>query len=208
MYLFCAVMLHFSSFSFIKAASKNVLKPIDESDRIQDNIVQTVSENKKTSIIIEQFYIAKHLKSYYMGLATSYYQNYYVFTICSVIYTIFLTVNVFLIGENGWHNSSINLKVFTLLTINFAALYFFLPNVLNNKLNLQKNMSGVKVFKKIQFDILSFMNTIDRHDETEANIFISNIYASIKENYDYNISFDTSLLSSNPLNNFKNLKDG
>ena len=69
-------------------------------------------------------------------------------------------------------------------------------------------MSGVKVFKKIQFDILSFMNTLDMHDETEANIFISNIYASIKENYDYNISFDTSLLSSNPLNNFKNLKDG
>jgi hypothetical protein len=205
-YFVFAILIHFLSFRFIRKASKNILLPIDQVDILQEKMLKNSPDNKKVTILIDQFNISTHLKSYYRNLAISFYQNYYVFTICSIVYTIFLAIAVFLLAADGWKDSPPCIKVIVLMTLFFAAYYYFLPNVLNNKLNLQKNMDCVKFFQKLQLDILSFLNRINSIDENEIDIFITNIYIAIKDNYDYNISFDTSLLDKNPLDNFKGLK--
>jgi hypothetical protein len=206
LYLIFAILIHVLPFRFIRKASKNILIPIDQADLLQENVLKNSVTNEKGKILVQQYEISKQLKSYYRNLAVSYYQNYYVFTTCSIVYTIFLAIVVFLVAGDGWQHSNLSIKVIVLMTILFAAYYYFLPNVLNNKLNLQKNMDGVKTFEKIQLDILSFLNRIDKVDEEEISTFITNVYTSIKNNYDYNINFDTSLLDKNPLDNFKGLK--
>jgi hypothetical protein len=200
-----AISIHFFSFKFIKKSSIKSLSFMDTADTLQDLVLNKSSENEKIKILITQFKISKVLKDYYRNLAVSYYQNYYVFTICSIVYTIILAMFGFLLAGKGWQNSNPNIKTIFLLTTVFASFYYFLPNVLNNRLNLQKNIDSVKIFQKNQFDILSFLNSINKANESETDIFISNIYTTIKDNYDYNISIDTSLLNKNPLDNFKGL---
>jgi len=201
-----AVLIHLLSFRFIRKASKTVLLPIDQTDNLQEGILKKSSGIKKAETLIEQYNISSRLKFYYRNLAIAYYENYYVFTICSIVYTIFMAITIFLVAGDGWTNADISIKVLALMTIFFASCYYFLPNVMNNKLNLKKNMDGVKIFQKIQFDILSFLSRIDTAEQDEINTFIANIYNSIKNNYDYNINLDTTLLDKNPLDNFKGLK--
>ena len=205
LYIGIAVFIHLLSFKFIEKSSIKSLSSMDTVDTLQDSILNKASESEKIKTLITQFEISKVLKDYYRNLAASYYLNYYVFTICSIVYTIILAVSGFLLAGNGWQNSNPNIKTVFLLTTVFASFYYFLPNVLNNKLNLQKNTDSVKIFQKIQFDILSFLNSINKTNENEIDIFISNIYTAIRDNYDYNISLDTSLLNKNPLDNFKGL---
>ncbi|MCO5949524.1 hypothetical protein [Mucilaginibacter flavidus] len=206
-YIAFAAIIHMLSFKFIRKAAPNILLPINEADEIQETLLNDgVVANEKIGIIIKQYKIAHKLKTYYRSLAVSYYQNYYVFTICSIVYTGLLAVALFVLAISGWKDSSENIKTVVLLTTLFASYYYFLPNVLNNRLNLQKNMDGVKIYQRIQFDILSFLNMAATTSAEETDKFITNIYNSFKDNYDYNITFDTTLLDKNPLDNFKGIK--
>src|SRR5579883_1733384 len=87
-YFLFALFVHLLSSGFIKKASKNILQPIDQADDLQEEVLKHLNGNIKTTVLTNQFNIATQLKNYYRNLAVSYYQNYYVFTICSIVYTI------------------------------------------------------------------------------------------------------------------------
>jgi hypothetical protein len=202
-YILSAVILHALLFRFIKRSSQNSLASMLKADALQEEILHKAKDTEKLEILKYQFSVASEIKTYYRDLAVSYYQNYFVFTICSVVYTIITGVLVFVITATGWEHASYERKFLFLFTISLASFYYFLPNVLNNKVNLQKNMGGVKIFQGIQMDLLAYVDNPKPEPDTDA--FIANVYKSMQNNYDYNITLDTSLLNKDPINNFKGI---
>ena len=204
LYMVFAVLVHIISFKSFGKTLRKLLIPIDKAGSLQDEVLDNLAKDAKTEILIKQFFISKSLKFYFRNLAVTYYQNYYVFSICSIVYNIILAIMILLVAGEGWVHTNDIVKALVMLTILLAAFYYFLPHVLKNEMNVQKNLEGVKKYQIIQFDILSFLSAIDTKTDDETNKFISDTYDSIKNNYSYNIDFDTALIDKNPLDSLKN----
>jgi len=186
------------AFRFMKNASEEMLAPLNSADSIQ-SLIMNASLNDasaKVSTIGKQYLICDKIKSYYTGLGVSYYINYYAFSICSIIFITLLSIAVFLIANKGWQNSPVVLKSFLLTAIVLSSVYYFLPNVLKNEENLKNNMEKVKVFEKIQCDILSYLNKISREDAARVDSSITAYYDRISGNLDFLTAIDDSKLNS------------
>jgi hypothetical protein len=189
-------IVHTTSFSFMESASKRVLKPLRTVDSIQQTIADTTlyKADLKTVTLKKQYGIAEEIKKYYTNIGASYYQNYYAFTICSIFLTTLLTIAIFLLANKGWQNSSIVLRSFLLSTIVLSSIYYFLPNVLNNDKNLEKNMDKVLTYVKIQSDILTFSNVIEKATEAQIDSVIAYNYKEISDNLSFPSNIDDTSL--------------
>lgn len=199
-FILFAVILDEGSFKYIKNKSTEMLVPIDSADKIQDKIIQlTINDSLyKASTIKNQYYVSKQLKHYYMNMAITYNNNYYRFSICFVVYTTLLTIILFLVAAKGWQNTNIFLKAFFLLTTLLTSFYFFVPNVFNNKENLQNNLQKVIVFQRLQSNILSFSNTLNQTDKKKVDSMITSINDTIKYNYNFIINIDPQKVNFTP----------
>jgi hypothetical protein len=196
------------AFRYMKIASVEALSPLNSADSIQNLIVNgsLIDTSSKIVTLKRQYLISGKIKSYYQGLGVTYYMNYYAFSICSIVFMTLLSIAVFLIANKGWQNSSILLKSFMLTTIVLSSVYYFLPNVLNNNENLKNNMEKVKVFEKIQFDILSFANKVSQMDNSKIDSSIASNYDRISTNLDFLTTIDNSQLNSELTNLLKSYK--
>lgn len=203
-----AAILQLISIKFMGTASLNVLKPVAAADSIQMVILNSnISDTSlKGRTLKNQFLICQKIKDYNKGIAISYYVNYYAFSLCSILFITLLTIAVFLVANKGWQNTSILLKTFLLTTIVLASIYYFLPNVLNNKENFQKNTDKVKAFQKIQFDILAFAGTINQVSQAKIDSTLNSNYNQITTNFDFISTIDASKLNSNPQDLLKTIK--
>lgn len=206
--LLLAVCIQYNSFGFMKNASKEILTPLEEADSLQENALKFSIQDStlKLKILCHQYHVSNYIKKYYKNLAVSYYINYYAFSICAILFTTLLTLAVFLVASKGWLNSSQLLKTFLLTTLMISSIYYFLPNVLNNKENFQKNSDKVKVFQKIQTDILIFLNTFNKNDKLKMDSTLTSNYNQIISNYEFITTIDNSKINSNPQDLIKTIK--
>lgn len=189
-------IVHGASFSFMRSASNNVLQPLNNVDSIQRTIADTTlyKADVKTMTLRKQYTMAEEIKRYYTRIGASYYQNYYAFTICSIFLTTLLTIAIFLLANKGWQNSNMVLRSFLLTTILLSSIYYFLPNVLNNGQNVEKNMDKILVYVRIQSDILTFANEIDEASEQDIDSVIAHNYREISDNISFPSNIDDSSL--------------
>jgi hypothetical protein len=199
-YVLFAYALHEGSYKYMENKSTEMLVPIDSADKIQDKIIQSSVNDTfyKATTIKNQYYVSKQLKKYYMNMAVNYNNNYYRFSICFVVFTTLLTIILFLVAAKGWQNTNNFLKALFLLTTLLASFYFFLPNVFNNKENLQNNLGKVIVFQKLQSNIISFSNTLNQTDQRKVDSMITNINDTIKNNYNFIINIDPQKVNFTP----------
>ena len=186
------------AYRYMNKESITALSPLNLADSIQNSIINSTLKDTAAKIVTlkRQYLISDKIKTYYKGLGVTYYTNYYAFTICSILSITLLTIAVFLIANKGWQNSSILLKSFLLTSIVISSVYYFLPNVLGNNANLKNNMDKVKVFEKIQADILSFSNNIAQTDNAKIDSSITSYYDRIATNLDFLTTIDDTKLSS------------
>lgn len=193
-----AVVTHMSSSSFMESAAINMLAPFETVDSIQKQIIEnSLSDlDPKMSILKKQFLISGEIKSFYLSVGVAYYKNYYTFSICSILFITLLTIAGFLIANKGWQNSSLILKSFLLTTIVFSSVYYFLPEVLNNKENLNDNIKKVVEYEKIQSDILTIANRIEQMDSIQIDSSITYNYERISSHLDFLTKIDDSQLQN------------
>jgi hypothetical protein len=193
-----AVITQMSSTSFMKTASINMLAPLNTVDSIQCQIIKNslIDSSLKTSTLKQQFFISREIKNYYKNVSVAYYNNYYAFSICSILFTTLLTIGGFLIANRGWQNSSVVLKTFLLTTIVLSSVYYFLPKVLNNEENLKNNIEKVAEFEKIQSDILTIANSIKGMETTQIDSSITSNYNRISTHLDFLTTIDDSELQN------------
>ena len=210
-----AAGIQMSSSNYMKYASNKMLAPLNLVDSIQNQIIEnTLKETPlnvrtlKVRTLKKQYLISSEIKGYYMKIGIAYYKNYYAFSICSIIFTTFLTIAVFLIANKGWQNSNLILKSFLLTTIVISSIYYFLPNVLNNKENLKNNLEKVRVFGKIQYDILTLSNKIKQIDSVQIDSAITSNYERISKDLDFMSTIDNSKLQSEYTNLMEQYKPG
>ncbi len=182
------------SVDFMKEASVKVLKPLDSADSIQNQIINEslTGSSVKISTLKKQYLISEQIKKYYRQLGTTYYVNYYSFSICAIVFVTLLTVAVFLMVNKGWQNSSLLLKTFLLANIILGSVYYFLPNVLSNKDNINANMLKIKEFQKIQSDIMDISVRVDKLNEKEIDSAIQSNFDRITANIDFPTTIDNS----------------
>jgi hypothetical protein len=188
------------SSGFMLNASNQVLKPLSRADSLQyANFRITINDSSpQLKTLNSQYETAQEIKSFYKVLAISYYVNFYAFSICSILFTTLLTVAIFLVVNKGWQSSPLTLKTFLLTTVVLSSIYYFLPNVLSNKENLQKNSEKVIAFQKIQSDILSFSSVYNPEEKVNLDSILINNYNQIILNFDFITIIDNSKLNSNP----------
>jgi hypothetical protein len=183
---------------YMRSAAVKVLGPLNAADSIQNSLINTALTGTTSQIatLKQQYLICNQIKLYYRALGTTYYVNYYAFSICSIIFTTLLTISAFLIGHKGWQTSSIILKSFLATTVVLSSFYYFLPNVLGNKQNLKENMDKVKVMSKIQFDILSLSHQLPSANHVKIDSAIASYYSRISSNIEFITTIDDSSLNS------------
>ncbi|MBK7389087.1 MAG: hypothetical protein IPN13_07890 [Bacteroidetes bacterium] len=206
--LLLAITAQRCSLSFMLTSSNKVLKPLIVADSLQNaNLKSLLADSiPKLKTLNIQYQTAQEIKTYYKDLAVSYYVNYYAFSICSILFTTLLTIAIFLVVNKGWQTSQLILKTFLLTTVVLSSIYYFLPNVLNNKENLQKNSDKVKAFQKIQSDILIFSNKYNQADKEKLDSALTSNYEQIILNFDFITTIDNSKLNSNPQDLLKSIK--
>lgn len=173
------------SVCFMKEASAKVLKPLDSADSIQSQIINRSLTGSSVKILTlkNQYLISEQVKKYYRQLGTTYYVNYYSFSICAIVF-------------KGWQNSGLLLKTFLLANIILGSVYYFLPNVLSNKDNINANMLKIKEFQKIQSDIMNISVRVDKLNEKEIDSAIQNHFDRITANIDFPTAIDNSKIDS------------
>jgi hypothetical protein len=186
------------SHRFMEDASVKVLRPLRAADSIKSSIIEITLRDSslKITTLKKQYLVCDSIKRYYLNLGVAYYSNYYSFSICSIVFITLLTIAVFLVANKGWQNSSIILKAFLLSNIVLSSFYYFLPNVLGNKENLKNNMEKVRIFEKIQFDMLSLSYNIMQQDNKRVDSSIASYYDRISINLDFLTNIDDSKLNS------------
>lgn len=186
------------SVCFMKEASVKVLKPLDSADSIQNQIINRSLTGSSVKILTlkNQYLMSDQVKKYYRQLGTTYYVNYYSFSICAIVFVTLLTVAVFLMVNKGWQNSSLLLKTFLLANIILGSVYYFLPNVLSNKDNINANMLKIKEFQKIQSDIMNISVRVDKLNEKKIDSAIQNHFNRITANIDFPTAIDNSKIDS------------
>ncbi|NIF05166.1 hypothetical protein F3J23_06890 [Chryseobacterium sp. Tr-659] len=196
--VFLAFSVQIKSVNFMESSSINVLKPLDSADAIQKQIINDLLPERSGKMLIlkRQYQITEEIKKYYRHLGTTYYVNYYSFSICAILFTTLLTVAVFLVVNKGWQNSGLIFKTFLLSNIILASIYYFLPNVLSNKDNLANNMEKIKVFQNIQSDIISVSYTIKNLDEKKTDSAILSHFNRISVNVDFPTTIDNTKINN------------
>lgn len=197
--LLLGILAQLGSHSFMYHKTNEILKPLSSADSLQYvNFKLTINDSlPKLKTLKSQYETAQEIKSYFMNVALTYYLNYYAFSICSIIFTTLLSIAVFLVANKGWQTSPLILKTFLMTTVVLSSIYYFLPTVLSNKDNIQKNLNKVIVYQKIQSDILSFSSTYNPTDDCKTDTILKSNYDKIVSNFDFIITIDDSKLSSN-----------
>ena len=193
-----AILVQKSSHRFINKAATELLLPLQAADSIQTAIINRLltDSTPKISTLKQQYLITQKVKGYYQAVGTEYYTNYYAFSICAIIFMVLLTVAVFMVANKGWQNTPVLIRVFLLGTVVLSSLYYFLPNVLNNKENIRNNLDKVKLYQTLETDMLSFSNTIGRQPVEAIDSTITNNYKRISNNLDFLTTIDDSKLGN------------
>ncbi len=188
------------SMAFMYRTADSILKPLREADTLQEKSLQSIlrDTSAKCMIVKSQYETAQKIKVYYRRLSITYYANYYGFSICSIFFTTLLTIAVFLVSNKGWQSSSLILKVLLLTTIFLSSIYYFLPSVLENKENLQKNIEKFVVFQKIESNIVHFSGLMKQSSQATIDSAIASNYNQIASNYDFIVAIDNSKVSFDP----------
>ena len=196
--IFLALGIQLSSFYLMKEKSIILFESLNKADSIQKEIAYEALQGNELKIITlkRQYQIASEIKTYYRDFGTSYYLNYYSFSICAIIFTILLSIAVFLIANKGWSNSGIVLRAFLLSSIAISSAYYFLPQVLSNKENLSDIVAKIKEFQKIQSDIMSVSVQLKQIDEKKTDSLISDFFNRISNNIDFPTAIDDSKIHS------------
>ncbi|PRB02247.1 hypothetical protein CQ046_13485 [Chryseobacterium sp. MYb7] len=183
---------------FMEDSSVKVLEPLDKADSIQNQVINASlsGSSVKISTLKKQYLMSEQVKRYYRQLGTTYYVNYYSFSICAIVFATLLTVAVFLMVNKGWQNSGLLLKTFLLANIVLSSVYYFLPNVLSNKDNINSNMLKIKEFQKIQSDIMKIAVNAGKLDEKKMDSAIQNHFERIGANIDFPTTIDNSKIDS------------
>lgn len=193
--LFLAVIIQTVSHKTMKGLAAETFKPLNSADSIQKEIIHeslrgNIAPNAR--ILMKQYLISENVKNYYKVLGTSYYVNYYSFSICSIVFTTLLTIAVFLMTNKGWQNSNIILKTFLLSNIVLSSIYYFLPNVINNKVNLNSNILKIKSFQILQSNITQTSLKLDSINDKKVDTLISSYFDTISSNIDFPATIDDS----------------
>jgi len=207
-----AICTFYISTSFMSSASEKILTPLNTVNSIQNQIIENTYKNvettSKTNILKKQYLISGEIKKYYLQTGKSYYKYHFAFSISSIIFTTLLTIAIFLIANKGWQKSNLILKSFLLTTIILSSIFYFLPNVMSNKENLKNNSEKIKIYGKIQTDILKISNKLEESTAKQIDSIISNNYDRISNDLDFFNSIDDSKLQNEYINLMKQYKSG
>ena len=146
-----------------------------------------------------QFLASNEIKKYYFDIASTYYRNYYTFSICSIVFGTFLAISTFLLISKGWGNSTLLIKTFFVSSVLISSFYFLLPTVFKNEDNYKANLEKVKTFNEIQLNILSFSVSKKVNNKDSLSNFISMGYSDISSIFDLGtVEIDTEKLGDDP----------
>lgn len=202
-----AFITHRTAIYYAQKAAQEILSSLSRADSLQLDILKTTTDtNPQLKILKNQYFVCQQIKQQHNYLTKSYYINFYSFSICAIVFTTLLTISAFLIGNEGWRNSSPLLKAFFLSTAALASVYYFLPNVLSSKDNFQKNVEKVKIYQKIQLDILAFYSVYNPLDKVKIDSAIISNYRQISNSYDLITIIDNSKVNTDPQLLIKSIK--
>jgi hypothetical protein len=201
-----AACVEYFSASFAQGVSMDKMVHL----RLADSILKTSldkSQDPNLAVLKNQYAACREIKRYYNGLATAYFQNYFGFSVCSVLFTALLAIASFLVVNDGWQKADPLLKTFFLTTVLISSFYFFLASVIENKKNVETNLNKAKTFETIQLNILSDANNKNLANADTLNKFIRSNYSDIADNLDLvTTDINTDELGGNPTKNLKGLK--
>ena len=175
------------SYGFIKTETHKVLSPLYSADSVKNLILtQHLKDTTlKIATLKNQFIICDRVETYFGNLGLFYFNNYYAFSICFIVFITLFIVALFLVITRGWQHLPLVLKSLFLTTLVLSSISYFLPEMLINKNYQRTNMEKVKVFEKIQFDILSLANNINQLNSAAVDSSISSYYSRISENIEF-----------------------
>jgi hypothetical protein len=201
-----AGILQYGSVSYMRTATEEKFHNLRSADTVlvQTSKLTIPDSSSNLKCLQNQFDVCGKIKNYYYDVGSTYYRNYYAFSICSILFATVLAIATFLLISSGWQNATSLIKTFFLTTIFISSFYFFLPTVLNNKENYALNLKKGKTFNQIQLNILSFSTKQYSGRQDSLSKFLGRTFDDIAANFDLEtVEIHYEKLGDNPQNFLK-----
>ncbi len=171
---------------------------------IQTSKLTIPDSSSNLKCLQNQFDVCGKIKNYYYDVGSTFYRNFYAFSICSILFATILAIATFLLISSGWEKAKPLTRTFFLTSVLISSFYFFLPTVLNNRENYALNLKKGKVFNQIQLNILSFSTKQYSNRADSLSKFLGRTFDDIATNFDLEtIEIHSEKLGDNPQNLLK-----
>ncbi len=184
--IFIAGILQYASVTYMRNTTEAKFQNLRSADTLlmQTAIMTIPDSSSNLKCLKNQFDVSGKIKNYYYNIGSTFYRNYYAFSICSILFATILAIATFLVISSGWQNSSQLIKTFFLTSILISSFYFFLPTVLNNRENYALNLKKGKTFNQIQLNILTFSTKPYYNNSDSLSKFLGQSFDDIANNFD------------------------
>jgi hypothetical protein len=181
-----------------------VYKPIETGNKekeaffLADSMHNNIGKYK-IDFLKMQYKTIGYAKEHHKEIGCIYYANYYTFTVILALASILGAIVLIIIANKGWQSADTLAKVSFFSFFAISSFFGIMISTLGQKENSESNFKQYLFFDKMQNNILTFVNTSEKHDSIKSkNIvdsFIVAINTDLRNNTQFFISIDANKVS-------------